>query len=54
MHADVRLTWKGLTVTNTLPYCDMAKIMAVKSFIVMTPGPFTVKLFTVVTVAVLS
>jgi hypothetical protein len=54
LHADVRLAWKGLTVTNTLPYCNMAKITAVKSFIVRTAGPCTIKIFTDIIVAVSS
>ncbi len=39
---NIRLGWKLLTLANTLAYVDMAKIAAVKSFIVQTPGVMSV------------
>ncbi len=35
---DIRLEWKGQTMTNTLDYYDAAKITAIKSFIFQTIG----------------
>ncbi len=35
-----------MEVTNTLAYYDWAKITAVKSFIVQSPGVRTIQLFT--------
>jgi hypothetical protein len=36
-----------MAVANTLAYYNMATITAVKSFIVQTPGPNVIKLFSV-------
>jgi hypothetical protein len=41
-----------MDVTNTIAYYDMAKITAVKSFIVQDPGACTIKLFTHIIVAI--
>jgi hypothetical protein len=40
-------------VTNTLAYYEMAAIMAEKSFLGSAPGACTIKLFTVVIVAMM-
>ncbi len=37
----IRLGWKALPETNTLPYYKNLQIMAVKSFIVQAPGQFS-------------
>jgi hypothetical protein len=40
-----RLEWKLLTLANTLAYYEMAKITALKSFILETPEANPTKLF---------
>ncbi len=35
---NIRLEWNLMAATNTLAYYEMAKITAVKSFIVQAPG----------------
>jgi hypothetical protein len=43
---NIRLGWKDLPGTNTLAYYDTAKNIALKSFIVQTPGVNPFRCFT--------
>ncbi len=45
---NIRLGWKSMQVANTLAYYDIAKITAVKSFIVQAPADNVIKPFTAI------
>jgi hypothetical protein len=48
LFTNIRLGCKDLPGTSTLLYYENFKITEVKVFIILNPGPCTVKLFTIV------